>query len=72
VKKRNYRGILSVSIDRETEHLLNELRRAGLKINVSKVCRAAIKRAAVEMFPTAPKGEAIVSMVFLGESEVAR
>ena len=69
---RNYKGVLSVSIDRETEDLLNRLKKAGLRINVSRVCRDAIKRAALDTFPTAPSGEAIISMVFLGEKGVAR
>jgi hypothetical protein len=69
---RDYKGVLSVSIDRETEILLNRLKRAGLRINVSKVCRDAIKRAALAAFPTAPSGEAIIGMVFLGEGGEVR
>ena len=63
---RNYRGLLSISIDKETEGLLNQMRESGVAINVSEVCRDAIREFAAKSLSAEQSGEAIVRMVFLG------
>ena len=69
-KQRSYSGRTTISIDLETAELLNTARQLGVPVNVSAICRVAIKCEVLRLLSiAAPTGEAIKGMVLLGPAE---